>query len=89
MQKRSVAYQIWQDSFLARSGTMDTMFPSISIAPSIPQQAHKEPGESERSLSSLWYCAMFLHPDRGDIIATEMLHPKVQLLQEGWKAVSV
>jgi hypothetical protein len=31
---------------------------------------------------------MFFHPDRGDNIGTESLHPKERLLQEEWKAVS-
>jgi hypothetical protein len=67
---------------------MKTTFPSISITPLIPQRTHKEPGESEKKRSLLWDGAMFFHPDRGDNIGTESLHPKERLLQEEWKAVS-
>ncbi len=65
-------YQIRQYSFLTRSGTMDTTFPSISIAPLISQQVHKEPRESENKHLLLWDQAMLLHSNRGDNNATEL-----------------
>ncbi len=86
--EKVLPYQIRQDSFLVRSGTMNTTFPSILIASLISRQAHREPGESEKNRSLLWYHAMFFHPDKGDNIATDILHSKVRLLQEEWKAVS-